>query len=193
MNSKIIAISSTAAHGPDYSDVLVPYTSSKLLVTPSSPLRFADETEERYFRTFQNETAAELEGWFDSTFWDRLILQACVEEPFTKKVVMALAAISTSKKLVTSADSESASRAIVVQQTEFAYKQYQKALQEMRNVLEKAGDSRKALMSCILVCCFESLVGNVASAHAHGKSQSHTICKLQQSEDPQNFSPCRAS
>jgi hypothetical protein len=138
------------------------------MVVPSSPLKFADETEERYFRTFQNETAAELEGWFDSSFWHRLILQACVEEPFTQKVVTALAAMSTSKKLLHYTDKDTSHRAIVAQQTEFAYKQYQKALQEMRNALEKAGDSRKALIGCILVCCFESLVGNTASAHAHG-------------------------
>jgi hypothetical protein len=67
------------------------------------------------------------------------------------------------------AHTDTSNRAIVAHQTEFAYKQYQKALQEMRNALEKAGDSRKALISCILVCCFESLVGNTASAHGHGK------------------------
>ena len=143
-----------------------------MLMTPSSTLRFADETEERFFRTFQNETAAELEGWFDSSFWHRLILQACVEEPFTQKVVIAVAAMSTSKKLLRNAgpDTGTSHRAIVAQQTEFAYKQYQKALQQMRTALERAGDSRKALIGCILVCCFESLVGNIASAHAHGKS-----------------------
>jgi hypothetical protein len=150
------------------------------MIVPSSPLKFADETEELYFRTFQNETAAELEGWFDSSFWHRLILQACVEEPFTQKVVTALAAMSTSKKLLhdTDIDTDTSRRAVVAQQTEFAYKQYQKALQEMRNALEKAGDSRKALIGCILVCCFESLVGNTASAHAHGKSPSLTMCHI---------------
>jgi hypothetical protein len=29
-------------------------------------------------------------------------------------------------------------------------------------------------MGCILVCCFESLVGNIASAHAHGMAYSHS-------------------
>jgi hypothetical protein len=82
--------------------------------------------------------------------------------------------MSTSKKLSSNVDKDTSHRALVVQQTEFAYKQYQKALQEMRNALERAGDSRKALMGCILVCCFESLVGNIASAHAHGMAYSHS-------------------
>jgi hypothetical protein len=33
-------------------------------------------------------------------------------------------------------------------------------------------------MGCILVCCFESLVGNIASAHAHGVTYSHSNCHL---------------
>jgi hypothetical protein len=86
--------------------------------------------------------------------------------------------MSTSKKLSNNLETDTSRRALVVHQTEFAYKQYQKALQEMRNALEKAGDSRKALMGCILVCCFESLVGNIASAHAHGMTYSHSNCHL---------------
>jgi len=40
----------------------------------------------------------------------------------------------------------------------------------MRTSLQRAGDSRKAVIGCLLVCCFESLVGNTASAHAHAIS-----------------------
>ena len=83
-----------------------PYTSAtfirnatypKLLVVPRSVLKFEDEMEERHFSTFQRETAAELAGVFDSTFWDRVLMQACLEDQFTLKLVMALAAMSTSR------------------------------------------------------------------------------------------------
>jgi hypothetical protein len=130
-------------------------------------LKFADETEERYFRTFLNETVAGLEGWVESSFWKRLILQAWVEKPFTQKVVTALAAMSNSKKILYIIEIDTAHRAIVAQLTEFAYKQYRKALQGMRNALKKDGHSRKAVVGCILLCCFESLVRKTASAHQH--------------------------
>jgi len=137
---------------------------------PSSPLRFADELEERYFRNFQRKTAAELAGIFDTTFWDRLLLQACHEEPFVKKIVMALSAVSTSNKLSLRHNASAIDRAINAQQTEFALKQYQQALKEIRASLANTGDTRKAVIACLLVCCFESLLGNVGSAHAHALS-----------------------
>ena len=83
---------------------------------------------------------------------------------------MALSAISTSRKLSLQVKSDLAYHSVSAQQAEFAFKQYQKALKEMRTCLEKAGDSRKALIACLLVCCFESLVGNMASAHVHAIS-----------------------
>lgn len=142
-----------------------------LLVASSSTLKFADETEERYFRTFRNETVAGLEGWIESSFWKRLILQAWVEKPFTQKVVTAPAAISNSKKISYNIEIDTTHRAIVAQRTEFAYKQYQKALQGMKKALEKDGHSRNSVMGCTLVCCFESLVRKTASAHQHGMAR----------------------
>jgi hypothetical protein len=136
-------------------------------------LKLVDDTEERYFRIFQYETAAELEGWFESSFWKRLILQACVEEPFTQKVVTALISrLSTSKKRSYNIEMDTAHRAIVAQQAEFAYKQYQKALLGARKALKNDGDNRKALMGCILVCCFESHVGDTAREYQHGMAYS---------------------
>jgi len=143
---------------------------SYLVAMPSSELRFADDLEERHFRNFQMETAAELSGIFDTTFWNRLLLQACHEEPFVKKIVMALSAVSTSKKLSLRTNSSAVERAINAQQTGFALMQYQKALKEIRTSLASRADSRKAVIACLLVCCFESLLGNLASAHAHALS-----------------------
>jgi hypothetical protein len=74
---------------PKYSEILATtQTRPKLLVSPSSVLRFADETEERYFRTFQNETAAEFEGWFESSFWGRLILQGKPLSPYQTIILL---------------------------------------------------------------------------------------------------------
>ena len=87
-----------------------------------------------------------------------------------QKVVSALSAMSTSRKLSLKVDLDPAHRSIIAQQTMFALKQYQKALKEMRVSLQMEGDSRKALMACLLVCCFESLSGSTASAHAHAVS-----------------------
>ncbi|KAG0647490.1 hypothetical protein D0Z07_6747 [Hyphodiscus hymeniophilus] len=145
-------------------------TPFKILVTPSSVLKFEDEFEERCFTTFRTETAAELGGVFGSPFWDSILLQACHQEPFTQKIVMAISAMSTSKKISRRIDSDLAYRSIVAQQIEFAYKKYQAALREIQVDLQKEGDSRKAIIACLLVCCFEILVGNTASAYAHAVS-----------------------
>ncbi|KAE9368924.1 hypothetical protein N431DRAFT_382727 [Stipitochalara longipes BDJ] len=142
----------------------------KILIMPSSTLKFADEIEERYFNTFQTETVSELAGVFGNPFWHSILLPACHEEPFIKKVAMALAAISTSKKLSSHTYSDQAYRSIIAQQTEFAYKQYQAALKEMRIRLQEASDSRKAVIACLLICCFECRVGNLGIAHAHAIS-----------------------
>ena len=177
-NSRIVATSSTAMklagrRGTFSESLPTPYIAEaypKLLPSPSSILKFADEIEERNFRTFQTETALELTGLFDTGFWDGALLKACVEEPFAQKVAMAIAAMSTVKKLSHRVDAAQAYRSIIPQQTEFAYRQYHRALKEMRTSLEQAGDSRKALIGCLLVVCFESIVGNIASAHANATS-----------------------
>ena len=137
---------------------------------PSSVLKFESEIEQYYFRTFQAETAAELAGVFTNTFWDRLLLQACHKEPFAAKIVIAIAAMTISRRTSHGSDSDLLHRSQVAQQTAFAYKQYQAALQEMQSRLQKNGNSRDALIACLLVCCFETLAGNGAIAHAHALS-----------------------
>jgi hypothetical protein len=74
--------------------------------------------------------------------------------------------VAATRGLLRHVDSAPAYRSIVAQQTEFAYKQHQTALKEMRSSLPKSTDTRKVLIGCLLVCCFESLIGNLASAHA---------------------------
>ena len=54
---------------------------------------------------------------------------------------------------------------------EYALKQYGKSLRGMRDAIASGQhDIRKALIACILVFCFEGLLGNQASAAAHAES-----------------------
>jgi hypothetical protein len=57
--------------------------------------RFANEIEERYLGPFKPKQQQSLPVFFDSPFCDCVLLQTCVQEPFAKKVVIALAAMSS--------------------------------------------------------------------------------------------------
>jgi hypothetical protein len=54
---------------------------------------------------------------------------------------------------------------------EYALKQYSKALRGMKDAIASGQhDLRKALVACLLVFCFEGLLGNQVSAAAHAES-----------------------
>ena len=95
------------------------------------------------------------------------MLQACHEEPFARNAIVAISALSASKSLAIKSSLE-----IVTQHKEFALQQYEKAIRTMRVSLSQSVETnpRKALIACLLVCCFESLSGHYVNTLGHAKS-----------------------
>jgi hypothetical protein len=54
---------------------------------------FRNEQENRYFRAFSNESAAQLSGYFDSDLWHRLVLQGCESNASIRHAVIAIGAL----------------------------------------------------------------------------------------------------
>jgi hypothetical protein len=87
-----------------------------------------------------------------------------------KNIVVALSALKTAKKLSHRTGSDMDNGVVIAQQEQFAYQRYQRALQEIQNGLRRSGDSKTAIIACILVVCFETLCGNLAAAQSHAIS-----------------------
>ncbi|KAH7336701.1 hypothetical protein BKA65DRAFT_38455 [Rhexocercosporidium sp. MPI-PUGE-AT-0058] len=143
----------------------------ELLPAPSSTSKFESEMEQRYFRSFQLELVAELAGAFDNRFWNCLVMQGCQDEPFILKAVTALSALSTAKKVSqTVMHGQTMSTTLAASHMEFAFMEYEQALHLMAVTLKDSPSPRKALMMCLLVCCFECMAGNTLAAANHARS-----------------------
>ncbi|KAE9376275.1 hypothetical protein N431DRAFT_400381 [Stipitochalara longipes BDJ] len=163
----------TSAPGPSR---LPTYTEGEshynALIAPSlsGALHFDNAEEQRYFHTFQTETAYEICGIFESVFWQRLVLQACHQERFVLDAVIAISAYSTSLKLSKTGWQDQVCLATAAAQAQFALRKYQSSLQVMRTSLSVTPSPRKALIACLLVCSFEGLFRNTVTALTHARS-----------------------
>jgi hypothetical protein len=135
---------------------------------PSQGTLFQTEREHHYFLKFQDEIASGLSGTLETSLWNHLMLQACHDEPFVRNAVVAISALNTSKSIEYSMPSNE----VVAQHKEFALQQYELAIRTMRVSLSRSVENnpRKALIACLLVCCFESLSGNYFNTLGHAKS-----------------------
>ncbi|APA10623.1 hypothetical protein sscle_06g053930 [Sclerotinia sclerotiorum 1980 UF-70] len=125
--------------------------------------------ERRSFQYFVSNTAAELSGYFDTSFWEHLILQASVADPSLRHAIIGLGALHedfSNRKLDLATKCDAARSSFG-----FATNQYTKAISHLRRSL--AGGKQKpltAMMSCILFVCFDSLRGHFSSAIMHLQS-----------------------
>lgn len=124
--------------------------------------------EKRGFHYFLQNTASELSGYYDSSFWESLILAASAQEPSLRHAVIAIGALHedfSQKRLAYSPSSPDEYG------TEFALGQYSKAIGALRRSLSSGKqEPLTALMSCILFVCFDSLRGWFESAMVHLQS-----------------------
>lgn len=124
--------------------------------------------EKRGFDFYLRNTAAELSGYYDSLFWEKLILAASAQKPSLRHAVIALGALHedfSRKRLVSSTLSAEE------QESQFALNQYAKAMGALRRSLSSGKEEPlTALMSCILFVCFDSLRGRFESAMVHLQS-----------------------
>jgi Fungal specific transcription factor domain len=123
--------------------------------------------EKRGFHYFITQTAPELCGFYETGFWEHLVLQTSAVEPALRHSVIAIGALHeefAARRLEQSPRLESEGVA-------FATNQYTKAIGHLRRSLA-AGKQKPltALMSCILFVCFDSLRGYFESAMVHLQS-----------------------
>ncbi|KAG4428674.1 hypothetical protein IFR05_015839 [Cadophora sp. M221] len=149
----------------------------KLSQTPeSSPdpaqriaVRMSGNVEEkRGFDFFLRNTAAELSGYYDSSFWGKLVLAASAQNSSLRHAVIALGALHEdfSRKRLGPSTSP-----VEDQKAQFALAQYAKAIAALRVSLSGGNEEPlTALMSCILFVCFDSLRGWFESAMVHLES-----------------------
>ncbi|RFU31827.1 hypothetical protein B7463_g4522, partial [Scytalidium lignicola] len=140
---------------------------------PPGTVQLKDELEARYFRVFEEQTSSELSGTFQLSLWNRFVLQSCRDEPFVKHAVVALAALNVSYK----SQLQWGNTDLPVhlenpdEHQRFALTQYDKAVTYMRlSISDPNRDLWKALLSCLLVYCFESFQGRRDLAISHAQS-----------------------
>ncbi|AEO56223.1 hypothetical protein MYCTH_2300906 [Thermothelomyces thermophilus ATCC 42464] len=136
-----------------------------MLYRPSVSLPFTDQ-EGQYFHLFREQTASELSGFFDSTFWTRSVLQECHSAPAIRHAVVALGALyktleKSNESPPTSPYPDRDPGDNAMRHWEMAFRQYSNAC----NALVKAetADStsnRTRLMASVLLACFDSFVGD---------------------------------
>jgi hypothetical protein len=130
--------------------------------------------EKRGFHFFVQNTAAELSGYYDSSFWESLILAASTQEPSLRHAVIAIGALHedfSHKRLISSTPSPRSRPTTDEYDTDFALGQYTKAIGALRRSLSSGKqEPLTALMSCILFVCFDSLRGWFESAMVHLQS-----------------------
>jgi hypothetical protein len=128
-----------------------------------------NSNEKRGFQFFITHTASELSGYYSSSFWESLILQASVLEPSLRHAVIAIGSLHedfSNKKPQNSLDYRQNTLA-----SGFAINQYTKAIGHLRWSLATGKQAPlTALMSCILFICFDSLRGYFETAMVHLQS-----------------------
>lgn len=120
-----------------------------------------------YFQLFQAHTANELSGYFDSTFWSRLVLQECHSEAAVRHAVVALGALyKTLDKHCESPPSSPAAAAVAAvdsakQHWEVAVRSYSSACTSLFSVAgQDSSANRTRLMASVLLACFDSFIGD---------------------------------
>lgn len=123
-----------------------------------------DKQEQHSLQFFTYNSAPQLAGYFDSPFWQRMVLQAGRHEPAVKHAIAAIGALH--EKLLTGAVNADESQDI---QTHFALEQCNKSIQHLIRPAEEGNppDLRLILTTCVLFTCFEALQGHCEQAIIH--------------------------
>lgn len=133
--------------------------------------RFEDSQEGRFFRKYL-EIATQIRGPFSTSLWESLIPQSSEAEPYIRHALVAIGAISKSLK-DTRLDGAGSQNLRLCDNPNYIYalKKYDKALRGMRDAIsEGKGDVRNTLFACLLIFCFENMVGKPGAAGANAIS-----------------------
>ena len=142
-------------------------------------ITFQDEAELQYLCHFRDVTAIELAGGFSPTLWNTVILQACGNAEI-RQLTIATAAMSMAVSPLPGSHWNTASDF----HRQYALLQYGDALKAIhRKIILSCSDSvRTAMISALLIFCFESLQADVTPTMTHIQSALEIIVKKLPSE-----------
>ncbi|KAE8441165.1 hypothetical protein EG329_005794 [Mollisiaceae sp. DMI_Dod_QoI] len=147
--------------------ILIPQSTDQLSqAQPSETLQFVDPREVSYFKAYQEEAAPELSGLLRSSAWSYTLLQACYQEPFVLRAVVAIGALNKAVKTdylasISSASTKESNRQLAQQHRAFALSSYDRAILGMKQIIPESKNTsslRKALLACLLVYCIENFM-----------------------------------
>ena len=123
---------------------------------------FSDLLEKRYFQFFRQKTVTSTNGIVDSRFWDRVVLQACHQEPAIKHAVLALSSLHQLSTLPHD-DTVSCRHRL------YAEQQHHKALEGARALVASAEPHEvdRVLVACVIFIIFEGVRGDYRAAAMH--------------------------
>jgi hypothetical protein len=132
---------------------------------PSTSL-FENEDEHQYFRFFSKKTVAHIAGCYNPLLWNRSVLQACEGERSILYAAIAIGALDLSFKTGRSRTEPNLinQRGYANTHYQFSLRQYNKAIKQMRETVQRRQDLRTTLLASILIITFEIYHGNHASA-----------------------------
>lgn len=112
-----------------------------------------------YFDLFHVQTASQLSGYFNSTFWSQRVLQECHSERAVRHAVVALGALY--KTLEQSWVGKMSQMDSVLSHWQAAVKQYSDACNAMLLISgETLRSHRTRLIASILLAYFDSFIGD---------------------------------
>ena len=157
-------------------------TPPKIIYSPTVGVHFQGESEYRYFRLFQNQLAVEFASGFETTLWNQLVLQATDSRPIFQLTV-ATGALRQASQMPWSKQREGE-----ISHRQYALQQYGLALKGIQQTLSQNRDSlRTALISSLLIFCFEIMLGDTERAVRNIQSALEVVHKLL--SDANNASP----
>ncbi|KAF8854583.1 hypothetical protein BDZ45DRAFT_596869, partial [Acephala macrosclerotiorum] len=148
-------------------------------------ITFQDQREYQYFCHFRDATAMEFSNGFEPTLWNPFVLKTC-DNLSIRQLVVATAALSIAVKTPPLRLWNPSND----QHHQYALQQYGQALKGIREMVAAGQDStRIALLSALLIFCFESLHGDLSRAVMHIQSAVDMIIKqLRSLPRPHHFS-----
>lgn len=125
---------------------------------------WSDNRQEQHsLNFFVKNSAPQLAGYFDSPFWQRMVLQAGRHEPAVRHAIAAIGALH--EKLLTGAVDPNQSQD---SKTRFALEQCNKSIQHLvKPPSREKPDLQLMLTTCVLFTCFEALQGHCEQAIIH--------------------------
>lgn len=127
----------------------------------------ASAMERRAFDFFRNRTGPEMSGFYDASFWNRVVLQVAHASTPLRHCIVAVASLHESLQLDHGSrqleNEDFASKSI-----QFALKHYNKAIQSLRQLDgERPLEKETVLLACILFICYENMDGAYDRSLAH--------------------------